>query len=64
MAETRRGRPPLPVEERKSAVLKVRMTDAERQLMESAASRAGVQLSVYVRRVVLAAIQGESGGDS
>jgi hypothetical protein len=47
------GRPPLPDADRLEAPLRVRFTADERELVEKAASVAGVSVSGYIRDVTL-----------
>ncbi len=44
-----RGRPKLPVKERQSLQVAVRVTLAERKALEQAANKAGVRLTDYLR---------------
>jgi Protein of unknown function (DUF1778) len=50
-----RGRPPKPPGERKGAILRVRLTDAQREVIEAAAAIGGEDLSSWLRRVGLQA---------
>lgn len=47
------GRPPLPEDEQRRQVLRVRLTDAELEALEAAAADAGEALSAYARRVLV-----------
>lgn len=55
MKAKRMGRPPLAKKERKAAHLSVRLTEAEHREAERAAKDAGLPLSEWARRAVLAA---------
>ena len=52
----RLGRPPKPTSEKRSAVLYLKLTPAERRLIDSAA---GDQPTVWARRVLLRAAKGQ-----
>jgi len=51
----KRGRPPKSPEEKASAVLYIKLTQAERESIESAAGRAGANVTTWVREVALRA---------
>jgi hypothetical protein len=53
-----RGRPPLPPEERKAAELRIRLTEAQRALLDEAA---GQDTSTWAREVLLRAARRRSG---
>ncbi len=46
-------RPLKPADERRSYVLQVRWTEAERERLEDGAARAGVQLAEFIRSAAL-----------
>jgi predicted HicB family RNase H-like nuclease len=48
--KSKMGRPPVPVEKRRSFNLNVRLTENERDALESAARKAGLTVGEYVRR--------------
>jgi hypothetical protein len=48
------GRPPIARKERKATLLSVRLTEDERRDVERAAKAAGVGLSEWARRVLIA----------
>lgn len=48
------ARPKLPEEERRSEVLQLRLTKAERELMDEGAEALGVQVSEMIREAALA----------
>ena len=50
----KRGRPPLPKDEVRSAHLSVRLTQEELEALEVAADQAGKEPSVFVREAALA----------
>jgi hypothetical protein len=52
-----RGRPPLPPEERKAAELRIRLTEAQRALLDEAA---GQDTSTWAREVLLRAAKRRS----
>lgn len=56
MKAPRIGRPPIAKKERKATLLSVRLTEDERREVERAAKAAGVGLSEWARRTLLAAI--------
>ena len=51
----RMGRPPLPPEEKRDEVIRLKATSAEREAMQAGASRAGVELSTWLRELGLKA---------
>ncbi len=51
----KRGRPKLPVKDRKSATVIVRLQDVDRASAEAAAKRSGIGLSEWIRATVVAA---------
>ena len=55
MKAPRIGRPPIAKKDRKATLLSVRLTEAERAIVERAADKAGVGLSEWARRTLLAA---------
>ena len=54
MKAPRIGRPPIARKERKATLLSVRLTEDERRDVERAAKAAGVGLSEWARRVLIA----------
>ena len=46
--KSKMGRPPLPPESRRSAVVTIRMTQAERERLEEQAREAGLSISAYL----------------
>ena len=54
MKAPRIGRPPIPKKDRKATLLSVRLTAAERKIVERAANKDGVGLSEWARRILLA----------
>jgi hypothetical protein len=52
------GRPPKPEGEAKTNTLRIRMTDAERAELDTAASRAGEETSTWARALLLAGARG------
>lgn len=55
MAEKKLGRPPKPKGEAKAEVLTLRLTKDERKAVEIAAKRAGLPVSEWARRAIVAA---------
>lgn len=55
MGKPNRGAPEKPPEERKSAIVLLRMTDAERAECESAAALEGVKLAKWARKTLTSA---------
>lgn len=49
---TKMGRPALPDEERREKPLRIRMTDAERSLVDQAAQKQGVPTSEWARCIL------------
>ncbi len=60
MKAPRIGRPPIAKKERKATLLSVRLTEAERTIVERAAKKAGVGLSEWARRVLITEACGAS----
>lgn len=54
MKPPRIGRPPIAKKDRKATLLSVRLTEAERRIVERAAKASGVGLSEWARRSLLA----------
>lgn len=52
------GRPPKPKRELKSAVLRIRMTKAERALLDRAAKSQGEETSTWARSALVAMARG------
>lgn len=52
------GRPPKPAGEVRSALVKLRVTEAEKRAMEAEAERAGQDVSAWLRSLAEAAIEG------
>lgn len=46
------GRPPVAANERRSAIIQIRVTPAERKMIERAAHKAGLSVSDYLRQLV------------
>jgi len=57
------GRPPIAKKDRKATLLSVRLTEIERRIVERAAKTAGVGLSEWARRVLLATAAMPSAAD-
>ena len=49
---SRRGRPPLPQDQRRTTTVLVRMTASERSNLERAAARSGQTLSEWIREAL------------
>ncbi len=49
------GRPPLPLEKKRQHDLRVRLTEAEREVIERAATHDGLATSTWVRHIILQA---------
>ena len=47
-----RGRPPIPPEERKDRVVRLRMTEEDVELLDEGATRAGLSWSEYIRELI------------
>ena len=52
--EKQRGRPPLPEDERKGYMFRLRMTQEERELLDKAAKRDGTDTSAWARATLIA----------
>jgi uncharacterized protein (DUF1778 family) len=55
----RTGRPKLPAGKRKAGRIEIRVTEAERSLMEAAAERDGKTLSEWIRNAAVKAVSGK-----
>jgi hypothetical protein len=55
MKKPKLGRPPVPKKLAKGSLLSVRFSESERRTLEGAAQRAGIKLSEWARRCLLAA---------
>ena len=55
MCMTKMGRPPLPTEERKAHMLRIRMTDDDREQINQAAETEGESASEWARQILLKA---------
>lgn len=53
MKKRPRGRPPLPESVRKGFMLRVRMTDDERTVIEQASSKEGQDISSWARQLIV-----------
>ena len=53
------GRPAVPPEKRKTKVIQVRVTEAEHEMLKREAKRAGVTVSVLLRRTVKRVAKGK-----
>jgi uncharacterized protein (DUF1778 family) len=53
MKKRPRGRPHLPDSERKGFMLRIRMTDDERTVIEQASTREGQDISSWARRLIV-----------
>lgn len=60
MAAKKMGRPPKPKAERKAETLTLRLTKDERRGAEAAADRAGLPVSEWARRAIVAASESSS----
>jgi hypothetical protein len=61
--KTKRGRPPLDASEAKGLVYQLRLTEAEREQFENAATKAGLKLSAWMRERLTKAATRESKRD-
>ncbi len=52
---TRMGRPPKPPEQRKSSELRIRLTEADREMLDEVAEAKGEETSTWARDVLLKA---------
>jgi uncharacterized protein (DUF1778 family) len=59
MSAKRMGRPPVPKKLAKGSLLSVRFSESERRALEKAAELAGVRLSEWARRTLLAAARSD-----
>lgn len=58
----RGGRPEKSEKEKKDLILHIRVTAEQKLLLEQAATRAGADLSTYVRMTALERARGQGGG--
>jgi len=59
MKKNTKGRPQLPEGEAKDVIVQTRISEADRDLIQSAADAAGIKLAHWIRDRILAAARGE-----